>query len=43
LRRPLRVALARSLADLTVVSYQEIPLDLGLLPVALIRPEDLNA
>jgi flagellar biosynthesis protein FlhA len=42
LRRPLRVALARSLADLTVVSYQEIPTDLGLLPVALIRPEDLN-
>jgi flagellar biosynthesis protein FlhA len=43
LRRPLRVALVRSLADLTIVSYQEIPLDLGLLPVALIRPEDLNA
>jgi flagellar biosynthesis protein FlhA len=43
LRRPLRNALVRSLADLSVISYQEIPTDVGLLPVALIRPEELNA
>ena len=42
LRRPLRYALARSLADLSVIAYQEIPTDIGLQPVALIRPEDLN-
>jgi flagellar biosynthesis protein FlhA len=42
LRRPLRNALARSLADLSVIAYQEIPADIGLQPVALIRPEDLN-
>ena len=43
LRRPLRAALVRSLADLSIISYQEIPTDVGLLPNALIRPEDLNA
>ena len=43
LRRPLRHALARSLAELSVISYQEIPTDLGLQPVALIRPEDVSA
>ncbi len=41
LRRPLRGALVRSLADLSVVAYQEVPNDLGLQPVALVRPEDL--
>jgi flagellar biosynthesis protein FlhA len=43
LRRPVRHALARSLADLSVIAYQEIPADMGLQPVALIRPEDLSA
>ena len=41
LRRPLRNALVRSLADLSVIAYQEIPVDIGLQPVALIRPEDI--
>jgi flagellar biosynthesis protein FlhA len=41
LRRPLRNALVRSLADLSVIAYQEIPADIGLQPVALIRPEDI--
>ena len=41
LRRPLRVALVRSLADLSVISYQEIPIDTGLQPIALIRLEEL--
>jgi flagellar biosynthesis protein FlhA len=41
LRRPLRATLVRSLADLSVIGYQEIPTDVGLLPLALIRPEDL--
>ncbi len=41
LRRPLRAALVRSLADLSVLAYQEVPTDFGLQPVALIRPEDL--
>ena len=43
LRRPLRVALVRSLADLSVIGYQEIPTDVGLLPIAMIRADDLNA
>lgn len=41
LRRPLRASLVRSLADLSVIAYQEIPIDAGLQPVALIRPEDV--
>jgi flagellar biosynthesis protein FlhA len=41
LRRPLRNTLLRSLADLSVIAYQEIPPDIGLQPVAMIRPEDL--
>jgi len=41
LRRALRHALARSLADLSVIAYQEIPTDLLMEPVALLRPEDL--
>ena len=43
LRRPLRAALVRSLADMSVIAYQEIPADIGLQPVAMIRPEDLNS
>jgi flagellar biosynthesis protein FlhA len=42
LRRPLRHALARSLPDLAVVAYQEVPGDLLLEPAALIKPEDLG-
>ncbi len=41
LRKPLRQAVARSLPDLAVVAYQEVPGDLLLEPAALIRPEDL--
>jgi flagellar biosynthesis protein FlhA len=41
LRRPLRGALARSLPDLAVVAYQEVPGDMLLEPAALIKPEDL--
>ncbi|QJW94397.1 flagellar biosynthesis protein FlhA [Frigoriglobus tundricola] len=43
LRRALRHALARALADLVVVAYQEIPTDLLMEPVAVIRPEELVA
>ena len=42
LRRAVRHSVARSLHDLTVVSYQEIPTDLLMEPVAVIRPEDLT-
>ncbi len=42
LRRPLRGALARSLPDLAVVAYQEVPGDLLLEPAALVKPEDLG-
>jgi flagellar biosynthesis protein FlhA len=41
LRRPLRHAVARSLPDLAVVAYQEVPGDMLLEPAALIKPEDL--
>jgi flagellar biosynthesis protein FlhA len=41
LRRALRHALARSLPDLAVIAYQEVPGDLLLEPAALIKPEDL--
>ena len=41
LRRTLRHSLARALSDLVVVSYQEIPTDLLMEPVAVIRPEEL--
>ncbi len=41
LRRQLRHVLARSLPDLAVIAYQEIPSDLLLQPAAMIRPEDL--
>jgi flagellar biosynthesis protein FlhA len=43
LRRPLRQALARSLRDLAVIAYQEVPGDLLLEPEALLKPEDLTA
>ena len=42
LRRPLRQAVARSLPDLAVVAYQEVPGDLLLEPAALVKPEDLG-
>ncbi len=42
LRRPLRLAVARSLPDLAVVAYQEVPGDLMLEPAALVKPEDLG-
>jgi flagellar biosynthesis protein FlhA len=42
LRRPLRHALARSLPDLTVIAYPEVPADLLLEPEVLLRLEDLN-
>ena len=41
LRRAVRHAVARSLPELVVVSYQEIPTDLLMEPVAVIRPEEL--
>lgn len=41
LRRALRHSLSRALNDLSVVAYQEIPTDLLMEPVAIIRPEDL--
>ncbi len=41
LRRAVRQALVRALPDLMVVAYQEIPNDLLMEPVAVIRPDDL--
>ena len=41
LRRALHFALIRSLPDLSVIAYQEIPTDMGLLPVAIIRPDEI--
>ncbi|MBI1831964.1 MAG: FHIPEP family type III secretion protein, partial [Planctomycetes bacterium] len=41
-RKPLRNALVRTLSDLSVIAYQEVPADFGLQVIALIRPEDLN-
>jgi flagellar biosynthesis protein FlhA len=41
LRKPLRQAVARSLPDLAVVAYQEVPGDMLLEPAALVKPEDL--
>jgi flagellar biosynthesis protein FlhA len=43
LRRPLRHALARSVPDLAVLAYQEVPADLVLEPQAVLRSEDLAA
>lgn len=42
LRRPLRQTLVRSLPDLAVIAYQEIPADILMEPVAVIRPEDIG-
>ncbi len=42
LRRPLRHALMRSMPDLAVIAFQEVPGDLLLEPVAMIKPEDLS-
>jgi flagellar biosynthesis protein FlhA len=41
LRRALRQALVRSVPDLAVIAYQEIPSDLLLEPLAMLRPEEL--
>jgi flagellar biosynthesis protein FlhA len=43
LRRPLRQVLARSLPELSVIAYQEIPSDLLMEAVFMLRPEDLSA
>ncbi len=43
LRRPLRQALIRALPDIAVVAYQEVPPDILLEPVIMIRPEYLAA
>ncbi|MFO0966559.1 MAG: flagellar biosynthesis protein FlhA [Gemmataceae bacterium] len=43
LRRPLRQAIVRSLPELAVIAYQEIPSDMLLEPLALIKPEDLQS
>jgi flagellar biosynthesis protein FlhA len=43
LRRAVRHSLSRALSDLVVISYQEIPNDLLMEPVAVIRPEELVA
>jgi flagellar biosynthesis protein FlhA len=42
LRRPLRHALVRGMPDLAIIAYQEVPGDLLLEPVALLKPEDLG-
>ena len=42
LRRAMRHSLVRALAEMVVVSYQEIPNDVLMEPVAVIRPEDLT-
>ncbi len=42
LRRAVRHSLARALHDLSVVSYQEIPTDLLMEPMAVIRLEELT-
>ncbi len=41
LRRAVRHALSRALGDLSVIAFQEIPTDMLMEPVAVIRPEDL--
>jgi flagellar biosynthesis protein FlhA len=41
LRRPLRQVLIRSLPDLAVIAYQEVPVELILEPVAMLKPENL--
>jgi hypothetical protein len=41
LRRPFRQAVSRSLADLAVIAYQEVPGDLLLTAEAMIKSEDI--
>ena len=41
IRRAVRQSLARALDGLAVVAYQEIPTDMLMEPVAVVRPEDL--
>lgn len=41
IRRGVRHAMARALTDLSVVAYQEIPTDLLMEPVTVIRPNEL--
>ena len=41
LRLPLRQTLVRSLPDLSVVAYQEVPNDLMLHPVAMLKVEEV--
>jgi flagellar biosynthesis protein FlhA len=41
IRRAVRHTLARALDSLTVIAYQEIPTDVLMEPVAVIRPEEL--
>jgi len=43
IRRGVRHAMARALTDLSVVAYQEIPTDLLMEPVTVIRPNELAA
>jgi flagellar biosynthesis protein FlhA len=42
LRRPVRHALMRSMPDLAIIAFQEVPGDLVLEPVAMLKPEDLG-
>jgi flagellar biosynthesis protein FlhA len=42
LRRPLRLSRMRSMPDLAVIAFQEVPGDLLLEPVAMIKLEDLG-
>ena len=41
LRRPLRDALARSLRDLSVIAYSEVPAEILIDPIAIIRTEEV--
>jgi flagellar biosynthesis protein FlhA len=43
LRRPLRYAIARALPDLPVVAYTEVPGDLMIEPVSMVRSENVIA
>src|SRR5205823_1114259 len=40
-RRPLRQALVRTLPELSVIAYQEVPADVLLEPVAMIKAEEI--
>ncbi|GIW82451.1 MAG: flagellar biosynthesis protein FlhA [Gemmatales bacterium] len=43
IRRSLRQTLVRSLPDLAVIAYQEVPSDMQIEPVAIIKPDELAA